>query len=49
MQVRIRSIFVDKNTKKRYKLNKIIEVSKERFKEIKEYVEIVKKEGKVEK
>lgn len=49
MQVRIRSVFVDKNTKERYKLNKIIKVSEERLKEIKEYVEIVKKEGKVEK
>lgn len=49
MQVRIKSVFIDKNTKKRYKLNKIIKVSEERFKEIKEYVEIVKKEGKVEK
>lgn len=49
MQVRIKSVFVDKNTKERYKLNKIIEISEERFKEIKEYVEIVKKEGKVEK
>lgn len=52
MKVRVISIFVDKNTKERYKLNTELEVSKERYEEIKKYVEIIKdtkKEDKVEK
>ncbi len=52
MKVKVISIFVDKNTKERYKLNQELEVSKERYEEIKNYVEIIKnakKEDKVEK
>ena len=42
MKVKVVSIFTDKHTKKTYSVNDEIEVSKERYKEIKEYVEIVK-------
>jgi hypothetical protein len=42
MKVKVVSIFRDKNTKETYKLNDEIEVSKERYNEIKEYVEIIK-------
>lgn len=51
MKVKVISIFVDKDTNERYKIGKVLDVSEERYKEIKEYVEIIntKKEGKVEK
>ena len=42
MKVKVKSIFVDKKTKERYKLNQELNVSKERYNEIKEYVEIIK-------
>ena len=43
MIVRVISIFTDKYTKKTYSFNDKIEVSKERYNEIKQYVEKVKK------
>lgn len=51
MRVKVINIFVDKNTKERYKLNQKLEVTKERYEEIKKYVEIIKhtkKEDRVE-
>ena len=42
MKVKVVSIFTDKYTKKTYGLNDEIEVSKERYKEIKPFGEIVK-------
>ena len=41
MKVKVISVFKDKNTNEVYKLNKELEVSKERYEEIKEYVEII--------
>lgn len=41
MKVKVKSVFVDKNTKERYKINYEFDVSKERYEEIKKYVEIV--------
>lgn len=53
MKVKVISVFRDKNIKnKKYKLNEELEVSKERYEEIKEYVNIINstsKEGKTEK
>lgn len=46
MKVQVVSIFVDKYTKKTYKLGDKIEVSKERYKEIEQYVEIIKEKKK---
>lgn len=42
MKVKVVSIFTDKYTKKTYSLGDEIEVSKERCKEIEQYVEIIK-------
>lgn len=42
MEVKVVSIFVDKETKERYKVNQELKVSKERYEEIKDYVEIIK-------
>ena len=42
MKVRVISVFIDKNTNERYKLNQELDVPKERYKEIQQYVEIVK-------
>jgi hypothetical protein len=42
MKVRVKSVFIDKNTNEKYKLNKELDVSKDRYKEIQKYVEIVK-------
>lgn len=44
MKVKVINIFVDKSTKERYKIGKILVVSKERYEEIKDYVEVIKKE-----
>lgn len=53
MKVKVISVFRDKNIKnKKYKLNEELEVSKERYEEIKEYVNIINstsKERKTEK
>lgn len=42
MKVKVISVFRDKYTKRTYKLGEKIEVSKERYNEIKQYVEIIK-------
>ena len=42
MKVKVISVFRDKHTKTIYKANDVIEVSKERYKEIKQYVEKIK-------
>lgn len=42
MKVKVISVFRDKHTKETYKANDVIEVSKERYNEIKQYVEIIK-------
>ena len=42
MKVKVLSIFTDKYTKKTYSLGDKIEVTKDRYKEIKQYVEIIK-------
>lgn len=44
MKVRVIERFNDKNTKEFYKLNQEIDVSKERYEEIKKYVEIIKED-----
>ncbi len=42
MKVKVKSIFVDKNDmKKRYKIGEELTVSKERYEEIKDFVELV--------
>lgn len=41
MKVKVISVFKDKDTKEINKLDKVLEVSKERYEEIKEYVEII--------
>ena len=46
MKVKVVSIFRDKNTKKTYKLGDRIDVSKERYNEIGQYVEIIKEKKK---
>ena len=46
MLVRVISVFIDKYTNKKYKLGDKFEVSKERYNEIKQYVEIVKSKTK---
>lgn len=43
MKVKVISIFTDKYTKKTYDLGDEIDVPKERYKEIEQYVEIIKK------
>ena len=42
MKVKVISVFRDKYTKETYKVNQAIEVSKERYNEIKQYVEKIK-------
>ena len=42
MKVRVKSIFTDKYTRKTYSLGDEIEVTKDRYKEIGQYVEIIK-------
>jgi len=42
IKVKVISVFRDKNTKEIYKLNEELNVSKARYDEIKEYVEIIK-------
>ena len=42
MRVKVKSVFIDKNTNEKYKLNQELDVSKERYKEIKKYVEALK-------
>ena len=42
MKVKVVSVFKDKNTHHTYKLNEVIEVTKERYTEIKQYVEEIK-------
>jgi hypothetical protein len=42
MKVKVVSVFRDKNTKEIYKVGKEIDVSKERYKEIKPFVEKIK-------
>lgn len=46
MKVKVVSIFTDKYTKKTYKLGDKIEVSKERYNEIAQYVEKIKENKK---
>lgn len=43
MKVKVVSVFRDKNTKEIYSLGEVIDVSNARYKEIKPYVEIIKK------
>lgn len=42
MKVKVVSIFTDKYTRKTYSLDDEIEVTKDRYEEIKQYVEIIK-------
>lgn len=42
LEVKVISVFKDKDTKERYALKKKLVVSKERYEEIKEYVKIIK-------
>lgn len=42
MKVKVVSVFRDKYTKETYKPNQVIEVSKERYNEVKQYVEKIK-------
>ena len=42
MKVKVVSVFIDKYTKVKYELGDEIEVTKERYKEIKEFVEVIK-------
>ena len=42
MKVKVVSVFRDKYTNERYIAGKVIEVSKERYNEIKQYVEKIK-------
>jgi ABC-type phosphate/phosphonate transport system substrate-binding protein len=42
MKVKVVSVFRDKYTKEIYSAGQVIEVSKERYKEVQQYVEIVK-------
>ena len=42
MKVRVKSVFIDKNTNEKYKLNQELDISKGRYKEVQQYVEIVK-------
>jgi hypothetical protein len=43
MKVKVISVFRDKYTNKFHRVGDEIEVSKERYKEIKDYVEVIKK------
>ena len=42
MKVKVVSIFTDKHTRKTYSFGDVIEVTKDRYKEIKQHVEIIK-------
>lgn len=42
MKVKVVSVFRDKYTKETYKVDDVIEVSKERYNEIEQYVEKIK-------
>lgn len=42
MKVKVKSVFRDKHTKETYKVDQVIEVSKTRYNEIKQYVEKIK-------
>ena len=42
MRVKVISVFVDKNTNQRYKLGEELTVTKERYEEIKDFVEVIK-------
>lgn len=44
MKVRVVSVFKDKNTKKIYKIGNRLEVSQERYEEIKDFVVVIKKD-----
>ena len=46
MKVKVKEVFRDKYTNEVYKLNKELEVTNERYQEIKQYVEKVKKNDK---
>lgn len=46
MKVKVKEVFRDKYTNEVYKLNKELEVTNERYEEIKQYVEKVKKNDK---
>lgn len=48
MRVVVKSTFVDKCTKGKHELNEELEISKERYKELKEFVEIKDKNEEVE-
>jgi len=43
MRVIIKSIFKDKNTKVIYKIGQELEVNKKRYKEIEDFVEVIKR------
>lgn len=43
MKVKVVSVFRDKHTKKTYSIGDVIEVSNARYKEIKQFVEKIKK------
>lgn len=42
MKVKVISVFIDKKTKERYKLNSELNITKERYEEIKDFVEPIK-------
>ena len=42
MEVIVKSVFRDKNTKETYKLNQTLNIDDKRYEEIKEFVEVVK-------
>ena len=42
MKIKVKSVFRDKHTKEIYKVGQEIEVSKERYNEIKNFVELIK-------
>lgn len=46
MKVKVKSIFKDKYTNKVYKLNDELDVTDERYKEVKQYVEKIEKNNK---
>ena len=46
MKVKVKSIFKDKYTNKVYKLNNELDVTDERYEEVKQYVEKIEKNNK---
>lgn len=44
MKVRVISVFIDKNTSEKYDIGQELSVSKERYAEMQQFVEIVKNE-----